>query len=127
MVFETWLKSDLKKPVVLKQIGTLFADDIGANKIGVELTDNDQAVTIEGDVTGIVVRSDGVSVSIEGTASSNKAYIVLPEEAYAVTGCVSIFIRVGTVTVGACTATVIRTGTSVSVEPEMPTAVGVSF
>jgi len=126
-VFETWLKSDLKKPVVPRQIGVLFSEDIGANKIGVEVTDDGQSAEITGAVTGSVIRADGVTVTVNGSSSGNKAYIILPEEAYDVVGDLSIFIREGTTTIGACTASVIRTITDSSIEPELPTAVGVSF
>ena len=40
-MFRTWLKSDLKNPVVVKEMtGNLFSADNEGNLIGVEVTDN---------------------------------------------------------------------------------------
>ena len=118
-IFETVLKSDLKKPVQVKQLsGNLFSGDNQGNKITVEVMDNGSAATLSGGVTGYVIREDNATVTISsGTLSGNKASIILPEEAYNVVGRVSIVIKVGTTTVGACTAYVYRTSTDVLVDP----------
>ena len=70
MQFETWLKSDLKKPLsVIDLKGNFFTEDSGANLVGVELYDNGQPVTISGTITGYVIRQDGAMVPpITGTA-----------------------------------------------------------
>ena len=85
---ETWLRSDLKKPVEVVQLtGNLFSGDNSGNKIIVECTDNGQPATLTGGVTGYVIRADGKTVVIsstnEGTAgiTDGKAWIVLPTSA----------------------------------------------
>ena len=117
-VFETWLKSDLKKPVVVKALtGNLFSADNGGNKIGVEVTDNGAPASLSGGVTGYVIRADGATLILTGTLSGNKASIVLPASAYAVVGPISIVIKLGTTTLGACTSYVYKTTTDAIVDP----------
>lgn len=117
-VFETWLRSDLKKPMrVVELSGNLFSADNGGNLIGVEVLDGGQAATLSGSVYGYVIRADGGTVLIDGTLTGNRASIVLPASAYVVIGQVSIVIKVGTVTVGACVAQVYRTTTDTIVDP----------
>ena len=117
-VFETWLKSDLKKPMrVVELSGNLFSADNGGNLIGVEVMDGGQAASLTGSVHGYVIRADGATVLVDGTLTGNRASIVLPASAYLVIGQVSIVIKVGTVTVGACVAQVYRTTTDTLVDP----------
>lgn len=117
-VFETWLRSDLKKPIQVQTLtGNLFSADNGGNKIGVEVFDNGVAASLSGSVYGYMIREDGATVTVSGTLSSNKAYIVLPASAYIVPGMISIVIKVGTTTVGACVGTVYRTTTDTIVDP----------
>lgn len=118
MVFETWLKSDLKKPMrVVPLTGNLFSADNNGNLIGVEVLDNGQPAQLTGAVTGYVIRADGATVTVVGELDGNKASIVLPASAYIVVGQVSIVIKVGTVTVGACVSNVYRTNTDTLVDP----------
>lgn len=118
MVFETWLQTDLKKPVIVQKItGNLFSADNQGNLIGVEVLDNGAPATLSGNVNGYIIRADGETVLISGTLSGNKASIVLPSSAYAVVGQESIVIKVGTVTVGACVAYVYKSTTDVIVDP----------
>lgn len=118
MVYETWLKSDLKKPMrVVPLTGNLFSADKNGNLVGVEVLDNGQPAQLTGAVTGYVIRADGATVTVTGTLSGNKASIVLPASAYIVVGQVSIVIKVGTVTVGACVSNVYRTSTDTVVDP----------
>lgn len=117
-VFETVLRSDLKKPIRVVQLtGNLFSADNGGNKITVEVVDNGSPASISGGVTGYVIREDNSTVVIIGSLSSNMASIVLPASAYAVVGKVSIVVKVGETTVGACTAYVYRTTTDTIVDP----------
>lgn len=117
-VFETWLKSDLKKPLKVTQLeGNLFSQDNGGNLIGAEVTDGGQAATLSGNVTGYFMRADGETVVIVGTLSGNRASIVLPASAYVVVGQASIVIKVGDTTVGACVGYVYRTTTDAIVDP----------
>ena len=117
-VFETWLKSDLKKPVVVQKLaGNLFSADNGGNKIGVEIFDDGASASVTGGVTGYIVRDDNATVVVTGTLSGNKASIILPQSAYTVVGNISIVIKVGTTTVGACVGYVYRTTTDTMVDP----------
>lgn len=117
-VFETWLRNDLKKPVKVKQLeGNLFSADNGGNLIGVEVMNNGQAASLSGGVTGYIIRADGQTVVINGSLSGNRASITLPTSAYVVVGQISIVIKVGTTTVGACTGYVYRTTTDAIVDP----------
>lgn len=117
-LFETWLKSDLKKPLNVERLtGNLFSSDNEGNKIGVEVLDNGAAATLTGGVTGYIIRADGATVTVTGTLSGNKASIVLPSSAYVVVGQVSIVIKVSTTTVGACVGYVYRTTTDTLVDP----------
>ena len=117
-VFETWLKNDLKKPVKVKQLeGNVFSADNGGNLIGVEVLDGGQAAELTGVVTGYIIRADGQTVVINGSLSGNRASITLPASAYVVVGQISIAIKVGTTTVGACTGYVYRTTTDTIVDP----------
>ena len=118
VAYETWLKSDIKKPVRVAQLaGNLFSADNGGNLIGVEIYDDGEAAAPSGGVFGYVIRKDGRTVVISGTLDGNKASITLPASCYAVVGPVSIVIKVGTVTVGACTGHVYRSTTDEIVDP----------
>ena len=117
-VFETVLKADLTKPVnVVKLPGNLFSADSGGNMITVEVFDNGSPATLSGNVSGYVIRPDNQTVVIEGTLTGNKASVVLPASAYVVIGQVSIVVKIGTTTVGACTSYVYRTTTETVVDP----------
>ena len=119
MIFETWLKSDLQKPVRVKQLaGTMFSGDDEGNLIGVEVTNNGSQATLTGTVYGYIVRADGATVVVQGTMTNNKVSITLPSQAYEVPGFISIVIKVGTVTVGACSGYVYRSATSTVIDPE---------
>ena len=117
-VFETWLKSDLKKPLTVKPLaGNLFSADNQGNLIGVEVMDGGSPAELSGGVTGYVIRADGATLPITGTLEGNRASIVLPASAYTVIGHVSIVIKVGSTTVGACTSYVYQTTTDAIVDP----------
>lgn len=117
-VFETWLQSDLKKPVKVKQLqGNMFSADNGGNLIGVEVTDEGSPASLSGSAYGYVIRADGATVVVEGTLSENKASITLPTSCYVVVGEISIVIKVGTTTVGACVGYVYRSTTDTIVDP----------
>lgn len=120
MAFETWLQTDLKKPISVQKLsGNLFSADDEANLIGVEVMDNGSPASFSdvSSVHGYIIRADGYTVVTEGTLSGNKASIVLPASAYAVVGQESIVIKVDAVTVGACVAYVYKTTTNVIVDP----------
>lgn len=118
MIFETWLTSDLKKPLRVAELkGNLFSDDNGGNRIGVEVLDDGEPATLSGGVVGYIIRADGATIMVNGTAENNRAYIDLPASAYVVIGQVSIAIKVGSTTVGACAGYVYPTTTDSLVDP----------
>ena len=105
--FETWLQADLKQlPVTVKLPGDAFSYDSGANRIGVEVYDGGQAVTLSGTVKANVIRPDGTTITVNGSKSTNKAYINLPSSAYTKTGRIEIYIKLydgdDVTTLGAC-------------------------
>lgn len=118
-VIETWLQTDLKKPVQVKQLGGhLFSADNQGNLIGVVIKDNGiPAEGLSGGVFGYAIRPDNETVVIEGMLSGNRASILLPASCYAIVGPISIVIKLGTTTIGACTGNIYRTTTDTIVDP----------
>ena len=104
-VLETWLKQDLKHPVIVNRLpGNLFTGDISGNRIGVEVTDDGAPVTLSGTIRGYVIRPDGETITItNGSISGNNASIVLNADCYALSGNIRIIIKIDDVTVLACT------------------------
>lgn len=124
-VFETWLKSDLKKPVTVKQLpGVVFSQDSKANKVGVIVTDGGKPVTLSGTVYGYVIKPNGTTVEVAGAIDSedaSRASFVMPQEAYAV-GHISIVIKLSSTgsvvtTLAACTAYVYQSRKGTGVVP----------
>ena len=96
---ESWFAQDLKKPVKVHYLdGNVFSVDNKGNLVGVEVFDNGIAANLSGTVSGTVIRPDGATVGVSGTLSSNKAYIVLPQAAYALPGTISIVVKLTTET-----------------------------
>lgn len=115
---ETWLKCDLKQMVQVEKLnGNMFSADNGANRVGVIVTDNGADVTLTENVTGYVIRQDDATVVVVGSTTGNRAYIDLPTSAYVVPGLISIVIKLGTTTVGACCGLVTRSSTDTIVDP----------
>ena len=119
MRVETWLTTDLKKGVEVKPLhGNLFSGDIASNLIGVEVYDNGQEVELAGTVYGYIIRGDGGTIVLNnGVIEDNRAHIVLDQSCYEIVGPISIVIKVGSVTVGACHGYVYRTSTQTIVDP----------
>ena len=120
--FETWLKADLQRPLQVKTLGgAIFSQDDMGNLIGAEVTDGGQAVNLSGTVVGYVVRGDGTTVTVAGQCAGNRAWIELPEAAYAVPGMIQIALRLREgaqrAVLAACVATVQRTSTDMLVDP----------
>jgi len=119
MEIRTVLKTDLTKPVKVQNLnGNFFSQDNQANAIYVEVTDNGEPVTLSGGITGYVVRGDGYTVVINGTVEDGKAKVVLNEGCYRVTGAISVVVKAGTTTIGACHGYVYRSSTDSIVDPE---------
>lgn len=116
---ETWLKCDLQQLVQVEKLtGNIFTADNQANRIGVIVTDGGESVSLSESVTGYVIRQDDATVVVTGgVTGGNRAYIDLPTSAYVVPGLISIVIKVGTTTVGACCGNVTRSTTDTIVDP----------
>lgn len=93
-MFEYWIEADLKRLQIVKRLsGVVFHADSGANKIGVKVYENGEAVTLTGDVSANIIRADGETLTVSGSKSGNQAWVVLPESAYTVKGTLGVFIR----------------------------------
>lgn len=94
---ETWLICNLGTPVEVKYLdGHMFTMDNQGNLIGVEVYNTDGTpATLSGTISGNVVRADGKTVAIaNGTVIDGyKAYIILPQAAYAKVGPIRITMK----------------------------------
>ena len=121
---EIWFKQDLQEPIVVQQIkGNVFHNDNNSVKLGVELTDGGTAATLSGySVAGYLIREDGTTMVQTGTISSNKASIIIPNNALVVVGRLDIVLKLtkdsDRISVLACTGYVHRTTTDTIVVPE---------
>lgn len=121
-LIETWLNCDTTKLVTVKALdGNVFNADNEGNLLGVYVSKKGQPVELSGSVMGYVIRPDGGTVTVPGSLSENRAWIVLPQSAYAVIGQISIAIRLvnGTekTVLAACTGYVNRTTTNTIIDP----------
>lgn len=73
-------------------MGLTFTGDDEANLIGVSVTDGGTAVSLTGDISANVICADGQTIAVEGEKDSNKAWIVLPDDAYATEGEITVAI-----------------------------------
>lgn len=122
MNFETWLQSDLTKPLKVQTLhGLFFSADNAANLIGAEVFNGGVPAALSGTCIGYAIRADGGTLAITGTVSGNKASIILPTSAYVIEGALDIVIKVvsGSVktTVGACRGYVHRATTDTIIDP----------
>ena len=94
-MFELWMRTDTAGlPAVKTDPGRFFTLDDGADLLGVEVFENGQPLTISGTIKAWIIRSDGTSIKADGEKDGNKAWIVLPEEAYAVPGKLEVFLKI---------------------------------
>lgn len=122
MLIETWFNQDVKKAVKVRYIdGNVFSQDNFGNRVGVCLYDGDTEVSAAGTISGSVIRSDGATVAVTGASSGNKAYVDLPQSAYAIPGLISIVIKSTessvVTTLCAAVATVYQSSTDSTVDP----------
>lgn len=81
-VIDTEYRCELLEPVKTHALpGSYFRTDNNGNKIGVSVTYNGEPVTLAGTVKGYAVRSDGSTVSFNGSKSGNTASITIPSSA----------------------------------------------
>jgi len=120
-VIETWFNQDLQKPVQVHYLdGNLFSNNGNGNRIGVIVTNNGEAVTLTGTVSGYAVLADGTEVPCTGTRSGNKASILIPPAAYLPGAIfVSVFLTDGNTvtTLAAVSSSVLRARTDNQVDP----------
>lgn len=91
---ETWFNQDLQNAVKVHYLdGNVFSQDNNGNKVGVRLYDGETPVNVSGSISANIIRADGVTVSVSGSSSSNQAWVILPQSAYAIPGIVSIIIK----------------------------------
>ncbi len=119
LIYRHMYKVDVANdPLIRRDVGALLGlYDKAANRFGVELYDNGTALTLSGKtVTGYMIRPDGVTVDISGTASGNQAYVELKENCYLYDGAFTLSLKVDEQTVLICDGqiAVTRTGTTVS-------------
>lgn len=121
-VIESWFNQDLKEAVKVHYLdGNVFSADNAGNLVGVNVFDDGSPASLSGSVSGSIVRPDGATVAASGTLSNNRAYIILPQTAYAVTGQVSIIIKLTSgstiTTLCAVVANVYQSTTDTVVDP----------
>ena len=120
-VIETWYEQDLQKPVEVRYPkGNLFSNNGNGNRIGVVVTNNGEAVTLSGTVSGYAVLSDGTTVPCTGSRSGNKASILVPPAAYLPGAIfVTVFLTDGSTvtTLAAVSSTVLQARTDSQVDP----------
>ena len=115
---ETWLKCDLQSLVRVQELdGDLFTADNQANRIGVIVTDNGQPAQLVGGTVGYIIRPDEATVIVNGSTSDNRAWIDLPASAYVAKGPISIVIKNGNTTIGACHGYMKRSTTDNIIDP----------
>lgn len=94
-MFEHWIHTDLTRMPDVKKLGNVFSQDSGANKIGVEVTNNGVPVTLSGTVKAWIIKPDGSTITETSNVgkSANKAWVVLPASAYTLVGQISVFLK----------------------------------
>lgn len=118
---ETWYRQDLNEPVKVHHLrGNVFSQDNQGNIIGVEVYNGDTPASLSGSVSASIIRSDGATVAVEGVLINNRASIALTEPAYAVSGVISIVLKLTTgsvvTTLLAVVATVYESSTDTVVD-----------
>lgn len=121
------LNCDLREIVRTRRVkGCLFTGDNGGNIINVNVYEDGKPVNLAGwTVTGKIIKPNGtMSSSISGGVSqevSNRAYLVLPSEAYALSGDITIFVKMtkGTTntTIAAIVVNVFQSSTGTVIGP----------
>ena len=94
-MFEHWIHTDLSRLPEVKKLGNVFSQDSSANKIGVEVTDNGESVSLSGTVKAYIIKPDGSTVEDTTNVgkSGNTAWVVLPASAYSLVGQISVFLK----------------------------------
>lgn len=119
---ETWYKQDLKRPVKVQTLmGNVFTLDNVGSLIGVEVFSDGVEETLTGAANGYCILPDGTTISVPGTRSGNKAYILLPQSVLAYPGLLKITVKLTNgneiTTLLAVIATVARSRTDAIITP----------
>lgn len=94
-MFEYWMNADIGRlPDVNHMTGRHFSQDSLANLIGVVVSDGDEPVQLEGSVSANIIRADGVTITVSGEKDGNRAWVVLPADAYTVIGKIAVILKV---------------------------------
>lgn len=121
-MIETWFHQDIMQAVKVQYLdGNVFSADNNGNKVGVRLTSNGSYTNVIGNVSANVIRSDGITVPVTGDSDGDKAWVILPQSAYAVPGVISIVIKSSyssnVSTICAVVANVYQSSTDTIVDP----------
>lgn len=120
--YETWFTQDMDEPIKVRYLeGNVFSLDNYGNRIGVHVLKGGEPLTVTGNISGTVIRSDGATVGIVGDSSENRAWLDIPQAAFAVPGVVSIILKATEgsriTTLYALVANVYQTSTDSAVDP----------
>ena len=116
-MFEYWMKTDIAAlPEVNRITGRVFTQDSRANKIGAELYRYGEPEEISGDITASIILPTGETIKEDGHKEGNRAWVILPDNAYSTPGTIRIFLKAtdenGTATIGAAEGKVYESMTS---------------
>lgn len=93
-MFEYWISTDLEQLPSVKTVnGRVFTQDSKANKVGVKVNRNGEPVDLTGSVVANIILPDGSTITESGETDGNKAWIVLPDDAYRKVGQISVFLK----------------------------------
>lgn len=92
-MIEHWITTDFDALPLVHQFNDKRLTNEDDNLIGVISVKGENAVTLSGNVVASVIKPGGETISVDGEKSGNRAWIVLPEEAYAKEGKISIFLK----------------------------------
>lgn len=110
---EYWMENRTDRLPQVRILGNAFLQDDRSNKVGVRLIGSDIP---DGTVKGYIIRPDEEMCYATGEKSGNKAWVLLPEEAYDKIGKLYVAIRIESeqekTTLGAFEGNVYRSTTS---------------
>ena len=119
--FPNIFNCDLHSGPVSASIRQMYLGDIAANRVGVRVTNNGEAVTLSGTCSGTAMLYNGGTVALTGVVDGNVAYVDLPAAVYSVEGPLKVFV---TLTHGGSTTTLLemrsnvtRTDSGVVIDP----------
>lgn len=121
-MIETWFRQETTQAVKVQYLdGNVFSQDNNGNKVGVSLYTNGESTSVSGSISANIIRSDGATVTVSGSSSGNRAWVILPQSAYAVPGVISIIIKAtssgNVTTLCAVVANVYQSSTDAAVDP----------